>query len=141
MDSYDEVITELCCFREASDQPYPAKVAVCWVIVNRSKDPENRWPKTLAEVVLEHAQFASFPTKTPPNPNEAANALRFPTRTDPMGWQAWQDCLNAFDTTQGEGATDPTGGCNSYWDSSITTPNWAVGKPVKKIGRLNFVKL
>jgi len=92
MDSYDEVITELCCFREASDQPYPAKVAVCWVIVNRSKDPENRWPKTLAEVVLEHAQFASFPTKTPPNPNEAANALRFPTRTDPMGWQAWQDC-------------------------------------------------
>ena len=82
-----------------------AKTGVWHVIQNRAADPERRWPRTIAGVILQHAQFSSFLQSDP-------NCVRFPIPVVPgqsasADWNAFLDCqaivgspLNA-DNTQG----------------------------------------
>ncbi len=89
----DSFLCRLCLYREARGESLAAKAAVLAVIRNRANDPKNRWPKTLAQVVTQHAQFSSFNANDP-------NVIRWP-EPPPVGWvadwQAWLDCATVYD--------------------------------------------
>lgn len=90
----DSFVTRLCLFREARGESMPAKAAVLAVIRNRANDPKNRWPKTLAGVVLQPYQFSSM-NRT--DPNSAAWPVAPTGGPGNADWSAWLDCCTVYD--------------------------------------------
>ena len=121
----DELLAALAIWREARGEPYQVKLAVAAVIVNRTHDMDNRWPKTLHRVVLQPRQFKLF--NTGPFPYDGSGA----------DWLAFQDCKKAV--AEALAGSDPTGGATHYHDVSIDTPaSWVRFDHVKTIGRVKF---
>lgn len=87
----DSFLCRLCLWREARGESLAAKAAVLAVIRNRANDPKNRWPKTLAGVVLQPFQFSSFDKGDP-------NSVAWPSPAHPADWAAWVDCGTVFDS-------------------------------------------
>ena len=138
----DSILARLAIWREARGESITAKAAVLAVLRNRANDPKNRWPKTLAGVVLQPAQFSSF------NRNDA-NVTVWPKPPEGMDWLAWLDSCAVYDAPL---TADPTMGATHYHDSSIPPPAVAwlgAGHTVAdlealktcQIGRLSFYRL
>ena len=143
----DSVLARLAMYREARGESMAAKAGVLAVLRNRANDPKNRWPKTLAGVVLEPGQFSSFSAKDP-------NSVVFPNPAHAADWQSWLDCCEVFDVPL---IADPTMGANSYHsipDAGYTykntegktvtlmPPSWAdPAKLTAQIGNTKFYRL
>lgn len=134
---YDQWIGALCLFREARGCTITQINAVWWVINNRANDPAGRWPKDVADVVLQPYQFSSF--------NQGSTDAVFPARKDPIDWAAFQNCMLVVSNPLGD---DPTGGANSYLnvDAEGNIPPGAVSwaDPTKltlSLGTFRFYRL
>src|SRR6185369_2678542 len=96
--------------------------------------PKNRWPKTLAGVVLQPFQFSSF------NRNDA-NVVAWPKATTTLApsadWIAWLNCGAVYDAAIG---ADPTSGATHYHDKSIAPPAVAWLGPGKTVADLEALK-
>lgn len=112
----DSILCRLAIWREARGESLAGKAAVLAVIRNRANDPKNRWPKTLAGVVLQPFQFSSFSAN---DPNVTAWP-KAPTKPGtPPDWAAWLDCCHVYDAPL---TADPTNGATHYHDKSIPPP-------------------
>ena len=139
--TYEQFLACLCIWREARGESLPAKTGVWHVIQNRAQDEQRRWPRTIAGVIAQHAQFSSMTNKGD------ANLVAWPTQPTPPqsagdDWKAFLDCqvvvlspLNA----------DPTEGA-VYYESYPTPPDpakmpwFAPENLTVQIGALRFYK-
>lgn len=117
----DSILCRLCLYREARGESLAGKAAVLAVIRNRANDPKNRWPKTLAGVVTQHAQFSSFNANDPnvtawPHPPKVSTIPN-------LDWQAWLDCGAVYDAPL---TADSTDGGVYYCDVSEPLDAFAV---------------
>lgn len=126
----DSILARLCLFREARGESIAAKAAVLAVLRNRANDPKNRWPKTLAGVVLQPFQFSSFNRGDP-------NSVVFPSPWQLPDWGRWLDCCAAWDAPL---TADPTSGATHYHDSSIPPPAVAWLGPGRTVADLEAFK-
>lgn len=133
---YESFVVSLAIWREARGESRAAKRGVYWVIKNRSDD-KKRWPTDMVDVILQPWQFTSFAQKDP-------NVVKFPHRSDTVGWQAFVDCCDIVENP-GE---DPTSGANfyeSYPEAQLETlrgrASWfAADKLVATIGSIRFYR-
>jgi len=95
-----DLMAKLVC-AESIGEPYPGKVAVASVVLNRTIDPH--FPNTIEEVILQKNAFSCVKNgKISANPN--------------------QDCYNAvYDAIKG---ADPTNDALFFYNPSIATCNW-----------------
>lgn len=126
----DSILCRLCIWREARGESLAAKAAVLAVLRNRANDPKNRWPKTLAQVVLQPAQFTSFSKGDP-------NSVAFPNPSHQADFQAWVDCGVAYDAPL---IADSVFGAQMYHDSSIPPPAVAWLGPGHTVADLEALK-
>lgn len=131
----DSILCRLCLWREARGESLAAKAAVLAVIRNRANDPKNRWPKTLAGVVTQHAQFSSF-NANDPNVTAWPHPPKVPTIPN-LDWQAWLDAGTVYDAAIG---ADSTNGATHYHDKSIPPPAVAWLGPGKTVADLEALK-
>jgi Cell Wall Hydrolase len=115
--NYESWLACLCLWREARGESLPAKTGVWHVIQNRMADQQRRWPRTVAGVILQHAQFSSFLQSDP-------NCVRFPippipTASPSADWLAFLDCQTVVESPLN---ADPTDGANFY-ESEPTAPD------------------
>ena len=137
--TYDQWIAALCLWREARGSSVQAMVGIYNVIINRTKDPHNRWPKTIPGVILQHAQFSSFSFSDP-------NVVKFPlppvsdTAISSADWSVWINCVMAVTAPLG---ADPTGGATNYESEPLDKlPDWAdKNKLTTTIGPFRFYTL
>jgi len=103
----------LCVWREMRGESPLARLACLWVIRNRANDPRFRWPRRLADVVLQKYQFSSFNHGDP-------NASLMP-QPGP-DYQAWLEICEMCNAP----GPDPTGGANMYeaLPPDATQPGW-----------------
>jgi spore germination cell wall hydrolase CwlJ-like protein len=108
------------------------------VIRNRANDPKNRWPKTLAGVVLQPFQFSSF-NRNDANVTAWPKAPRIGTAIESISadWKAWLECATVFDAPL---TADPTNSATHYHDSSIPPPAVAWLGPGKTVADLEALK-
>ena len=117
-----------------------AKTGVWHVIQNRAADPERRWPRTIAGVILQHAQFSSFLQSDP-------NCVRFPIPPTPpqdasADWLAFLDCQTVIESPLN---ADPTDGATFYesYDSPpdpVKMPWFKSGNLTVQIGKIRFYR-
>lgn len=137
--TYDQWIAALALWREARGSSIQAMTGIYNVILNRTKDPHNRWPKTIPGVILQHAQFSSFSFSDP-------NVVKFPlppvsgTATPSPDWTAWVNCVMAVTAPLG---ADPTSGATNYESCEPDKlPPWAdKNKLTTTIGLFRFYRL
>lgn len=105
----------LAIYREARGETAAAKVAVGWVIRNRSEHP-SWYGKDYFSVITKPAQFSSF------NLGEK-NSTVFGAPADP----AWHGSIQAAIDVLQSNAPDPTGGATFYFDKSLDSnpPAWS----------------
>ena len=132
-DNYESILTALCLFREARGCEEDAKLAVANVIYNRRDDPKNRWPKTLAGVILQHMQFSSF--------NAGANPDAVFPVPGSAEWPAWLACCDVVDLMAHR--IDPTDGAQFYHSipEGQPWPHWTtVFTQTAQIGPFRFYR-
>lgn len=134
--AYDFILTALCIWREARNQPIEAKRAVGWVIRNRAMNPSwwgGRGPSPWSDVVLRPYQFSSFNASDP-------NAAKWPRVSDKAEWDAWLQCLNVTQGVWESSGADPTLNATHYHDKSVL-PSWtAKMTPTITIGAFCFYR-
>lgn len=126
----DRSFLALTIWREASNQPRAAKLAVGYCIKTRVAHPK-WWGSDVMSVVFKKWQFSSMTAAGDPN------LVRWPSRIDP----SWIESLAVADTvlTADLFAANPVPGADSYYDSSIAPPAWTMGaRFVGEIGALKF---
>lgn len=131
IESYPVILTALCLWREARNQPDDAKRGVLWVILNRAQvgfrgtDP--------VTVILAPYQFSSFNANDP-------NAHLMPNPKNAGDWAAWVQCCNVVDNP----GSDPTGGAVMYHSYEFGDPRWPAwatsDKLSAQIGPFRFYK-
>ncbi len=147
VDELDSILGRLCLYREGRGESLAGKAAILAVLRNRTTDSRGRWPKSIAGVVTQHAQFSSFNANDP-------NVTAWPSPNHPPDWLAWLDCCAVYDTPL---TADPTHGANSYHsipdagytykdsrgkDVTLMPPSWAdPSKFTVQIGSTKFYKL
>ena len=145
--TYDQWMACLCIWREARGASIQAMTAIYNVMLNRSNDARNRWPKTLPAVITEHHpiksgrviyQFSSFAADDP-------NVVKFPMPPSPGApsnpdWEAFLKCIAAVTAPLG---ADPTDGATNYESCKPgELPKWAdPAKMTTEIGPFRFYKL
>lgn len=136
--TYEQWLAALCIWREARGASIQAMHAIWWVIQNRANDPAKRWPRTIAGVILQPAQFSSFSRGD-------NNSVKFPAppidgAAPSPDWSAFLNCQIAVSTDLGG---DPTGGATNYESEPIEArPAWAdPDKLTATIGPFRFYKL
>lgn len=130
----DLFMRALCCWREMRGATVDERRGCCWVIHNRSVDPQKRWPRTYPGVIAQRYQFSSFMPGDP-------NSIKWPINDGSKDWMAWCEIVAMVSTGLG---TDPTNGANSYENmpSSKQKPGWAdAARITKTIGDTRFYKL
>lgn len=149
--SYEEWLAALCIWREARGESLAAMTGVWHVIQNRTTDEERRWPRTIAGVILQHAQFSSFlqsdpncvrfPIQPTPPQSESAQALHsrnLPVVTD---WNAFLDCQTVVESPLN---ADPTQGANCYESlpEGAKRPAWATAEALTcQVGAIRFYRI
>lgn len=119
-------------YQECRGEPRDGQVAVAWVIRNRLES--GRWGNSLGSVCLWRNQFSGWLSS---DPNFGAScALQDSDKT----LAALSDILDEVMTADPK--TDPTGGAQYYFASSMKQPpTWAAGMvQTATIGRHNFFK-
>lgn len=131
---YGDFIWALAVWREARGEALIGKVGVACVILARSVDALDRWPKDVAKVALQRAQFSCF---LPGDPN----SVLFPLPGGPE-WGAWLEARRAVE--EAKAGNDPTGGANHYHSipDGRPFPKWAdEKKETRQLGGFRFYKL
>jgi len=139
LEMYNNIIAALCTWREARGESATVQFLVAVSIVNRAKDALERWPKTLAGVVLQPKQFSSFNIGDP-------NASKVPALND----ASFINCCAAVDAAINVGRLGPMPPeakygplleANHYHDDSIAPPSWTKNMQyLGKMGKLLFYK-
>lgn len=145
LDMYDNIIAAICVWRETRGEDLLVKILVAKVLVNRTRDKLDRWPKTLSSVVLQPYQFSSFNTNDP-------NSSKIPRQID----LSLVSCCTAVDAALDDSIpfSDskilPTismdefsklSTANHYHDDSIAPPSWTKGMEfLGKVGRILFYR-
>ena len=118
-------------FGEARGEPDDGKVAVGWVIKNRS-DAGGWWGDDIREVCLKPYQFSCWNFNDVNRPVLLGTTIR-----DPI----FKKCLEIASLVLKGRKGDPTGGANHY-HSQLIEPTWAKGKkPTVVIGNHLFYRL
>ena len=126
----EKQLLALCLWREARGESLEAQHAVAAVILNRTRDPKRRWPKTIRSVILQPWQFSSF------NSNDV-NSSKYPGPGD----NSWLSCCTAAAAALRPASLDPTRGANHYHDRSVL-PKWSNPKALTtSIGAFRFYRL
>lgn len=127
---YDNFMAALCIFREARGSSITAMNCIYHVLRNRANDKLNRWPKFIADVVIQPNQFSSFNHDDP-------NIGAFPNRLHLADWNAF---LNVLTVVGNELGTDPTNGATNYHSAKID-PWWIKGMTMTlELGAFKFYK-
>ena len=127
----DIIFLALTVWREARGEPYVAKLAVAYSILERVAHPK-WWGSDVMSVVSKRLQYSSMTHAGDPN------LIVWPQASDP----SWSDSVISAIAATIKGAPNPVTGADSYFDTSIEPPAWA--KPeqfVAQIGRLRFYNL
>ena len=141
--TYQQWLSALCIWREARGESEAAWNGIWWVVNNRTQDPQRRWPRTVAGVIAQRAQFSSMATKGDPNLT-AWPVEPTPLQTAGADWNAFQAICDTVVTLPPIG-TDPTGGA-VYYESYPTPPDpakmpwFAPENLTVTIGALRFYK-
>jgi N-acetylmuramoyl-L-alanine amidase len=91
--------------------------SVAWVILNRARDPADRWPKTIAGVCKQRAQFTCW---SPNDPNAKVCAA-VDERDD-----SYVEALFAATSVLSGQVVDPTLGSDHYFAVGMKArPSWA----------------
>jgi spore germination cell wall hydrolase CwlJ-like protein len=112
-----DVLVRLCMWAEARGEPVLGRLAVWWVVSNRS-DRRDETPK---EVVLARNQF-SWTRSDDPNRSQVLDAWKH----DPNGWLA-VDVISSL--AESGYTTDPTSGATEYYNPALSSPSWGRGSP------------
>lgn len=112
---WNPVFLALALWREARGSSIEAKVAVAHSIMNRVEKP-SWWGKTLSEVLGKRWQYSSLAAPNDPQ------LLLWPRPED----GSFQECLSVARAVIGKTEDNPFPGADSYFDSSISAPKWAV---------------
>jgi hypothetical protein len=132
--TYDQFLAALCLWREARNCS-PAALAGIWhVILNRLCDPQHRWPRTIPQIILQHAQFSSFLQSDP-------NVVKFPVDDGGPDWQAWLKCRGVVADPR---SADLSDGATNYENEPIEPvdkrPLWAKANPDKLTATIDGVR-
>ena len=117
---------------EARGEGIDGMTAVANVVMNRVRHPR-WWGHDVVSVCLKPLQFSCWNANDPNRPKilRASPANEGFALCQVIAQQAINGALD-----------DPTGGCDSYFDTSIDPPSWAVGKePIYSVGDLRFYRL
>jgi len=126
--TYEQAMLALLVWREARGETQAAKVAVCFSVLNRVKNPK-WWGTTLGAVIAKKWQYSSMAAPGDPN------LIQYPLPND----LSFKDSLTAVNAVLAGTATNQVVGADSYYDLSIPPPKWA--KPeqfVKQVGAFRF---
>ena len=138
MTDYEKFLGALVLWREARGESIDARTAVWHVILNRTVDPQRRWPRTISGVILQPLQFSSMTAPGDPGlrswPTEPT-----PTQESAADWRAFGDCQNIVETD----STDNSEGSNMYHsDPPGQEPYWVKDStPTVTFGALKFYRL
>jgi len=128
------VIAALTIWKEARGESYAAKLAVAWVIRNRTMNKDGRWPSSPSDVCWQPKQFSAW------NANDV-NSNKWPKSGDVV----YADCCRAWEQAWASQAdADPTAGANHYESlpPAGAAPRWAdPSKRTARIGAFEFYKL
>lgn len=128
----DRVFLALMIWREARGESDLARLAVGYTVVERIRSGAKWWGDDVLSVIACKWQYSSF---TDPRDKQLTT---WPRSTD----LAWQKCLSIADMVLSGAVTNPAAGADSYFDTSISAPNWATPeRHVIDIGRLKFYKV
>lgn len=122
---------------EADNQPWIGKIAVGFVVKNRTNDPNHRWPNTIVRVCQQPLQFSCWNLTDP-------NRARLERLTGSE--YGFAECLAAALMVLEGLVADPTRGANHYHTiaapkgTAVWPPPWANGESVA-IGAHKFYKL
>ena len=97
--NYGQMCLSLVAFTEARDQGDTGMAAVMQVVLNRTQDASDRWPKSICEVVHQKNQFVGV---------DSWNYPRHPELIDSIAWQRSLDL--AQEIINGNGP--PLGSCS-----------------------------
>jgi len=104
-----------CILGEAEGEPFKGKLAVGHVVMNRVLD--DRWPSSIAAVVLQPKQFSAFNTGSP-----RLGPMRFPYSH--VRESVWNQCFEAACRVVFGPSIDSTEGANHYCSQRVS-PRWA----------------
>lgn len=125
---YEQSMLALLVWREARGELHQAKVAVCYSVLNRVKNPK-WWGTSLGAVIAKKWQYSSMAAPGDPN------LIQYPLPHD----LSFQDTMLAVNAVVTGGEKNPVEGADSYYDVSIPPPKWA--KPeqfVRQVGAFRF---
>ena len=115
---------------EARGEPFEGKVAVAWVIINRSRKP-GWWGEDIRSVCTARWQFSCWF-------DAQAERVRFVDERN----EKFAACLDVAKRVMAGEIADPTGGADHYYADYIAAPKWARGRtPTARIGRHLFFRL
>jgi spore germination cell wall hydrolase CwlJ-like protein len=116
-------------YREARGEPMPAQAAVVYTLLNRAQRPK-WWGHSIGECAVKAWQYSSMTDPRDPQLSKA-----WPTLSTPAGLAT----ARVADEVLRGAVANPFPGADSYYDDSITAPNWTVGaRFCGKLGKLNF---
>ena len=122
------VILALCVWREARGEPRDCKLAVAYSVLNRVARPA-WWGKTVLGVLGKKWQYSSLAAPGDPQ------LILWPVESD----STWQECLDVADSALNNREPNPAPGADSYYDTSISAPDWTKGaRFVGKFDRILF---
>lgn len=131
VESADAAVTTLAktIWGEARGEPSQGRIAVAWVVVNRTRRQVSRWGMTVEKVCRQPEQFSCW---NPGDPNLAGIKNLSPTDS------VYGQCrVIAASVLKGE-IPDPTKGSTHYHTGSVS-PKWSRGKsPAVTIGAHHF---
>ena len=128
----DRVFLALMIWREARGESDQVRLAVGYTVSERIKSKAGWWGDDVLSVIACKWQYSSF---TDPRDKQLTT---WPRSTD----LAWQKCLTIADMVLSGTVENPASGADSYFDTSISAPNWATPeRHVIDIGRLKFYKV
>lgn len=129
----DRFLLALAIWREARGESDTGMLLVGLVILNRALDGKHRWPRRVAEVILQPQQFSAF------NPDDP-NALLWPRDRDPTWKRAERAALAAIEASADPTFRHPAAQANHYHATSVQ-PRWATAEPLHTEDRHVFYRL
>jgi hypothetical protein len=114
-------------WREGSNQPLLARIAIMYSILNRVERPK-WWGRSVLEVVSKRWQYSAM---TAP---KDVNLVRWPQPGDPSWWETYQWAH----AVQDKSVQNPMPGADSYHDETVA-PFWtATARFCGKLGKMSF---
>jgi spore germination cell wall hydrolase CwlJ-like protein len=131
----DRALLALAIWREARGESDTGMLLVGLVILNRANDVRRRWPRNVADVVLQPKQFSAFNADDP-------NAVLWPRDGDDSWARAQRAADDAVSIVERSAQAHPGHRANHYHATSIARPAWAVAtEPVHVEQRHAFYEL